>query len=178
MCRLCVRKDEQGRELCLACRAGAIERAEERAKPISSRMKLIAIATPSGSARLARTSRVRRHLVLLPFVVVTVLAAMAAFVVPLFAEAKSARAERRAESALRAIFEGEHAGFAGGWREFLTLEELRQRKLVGVLDVPGYELQVELARDRKKFWARAIPVQAGLRRLYVDARGEVSPEGE
>lgn len=175
VCRLCVRRDEKGAELCLACRAGAIELAEDRARAASSSGRFRVAATGSG---LHRPTRVQRHFVYVPLVVTVLLAGVAAVVVPLFADARGARAERRAEAALQAIFEAQTAGSSGGTRDYLTLEELQQRRLVGIQDVPGYEVRVELARDRKKFWARAIPIEAGLRRFYVDALGEVQPEGE
>ncbi|MEZ0227314.1 MAG: hypothetical protein ACAI25_01710, partial [Planctomycetota bacterium] len=94
VCRLCVRTSESGVAVCLACRSAAIERAEERAagrksgRFAASSARLRAAVT--GSARLPRTTRVRKHLILLPFVVVSLLALMAAVAVPLLAEARGA----------------------------------------------------------------------------------------
>jgi hypothetical protein len=163
VCRLCVRKTASG-ELCLACRAGQIERSEDRERAARR------------SARVPRATRVRQRLIFLPFAVAVALAGMTAVALSFLADAREAHAERQAESELHAIVEAEQAAVRGGG-EFLTLEELQRRRLVGTAEVQGYEIKLELARDRKRFWARAVPRRTGLRGLCLDERGVLSYEG-
>jgi hypothetical protein len=164
VCRLCVRKDGKGSELCLACRAFSIDREEARASG--------AQVAGTVSRSLTRPIRVQRHVVLLPAVVAGALAVMTAIAVPFLADVPGARAEHRAEVALRAIFEAEQSSLSAGTKAYLTLEELERKRLFAYRETPGYELRVELARDRHTFWARAIPAKAGLRGILMDTRGE------
>lgn len=163
VCRLCVRKTASG-ELCLACRAGEIERSEDRERATRS------------SARLPHATRVRRRIVFLPFAVALALAGMSAVALSFLADAREARAERQAESELHAIVDAEQTAARGG-NDFVSLEELQTRRLVGTAEVQGYEIKLELARDRKRFWARAVPRRAGLRGMCLDERGVLSYEG-
>lgn len=170
VCRLCVRKGASGQDLCLACRSFAIER-EESALARARASKSARLAGAITGSRKRPATRIRKHVIFFPAAIAVALAAMTAIAVPILADARGARAERRASEALHAIFVAESAVAKMG---YLRLDELEQKKLVEPVDIEGYDLKVELARDKKSFWARAVPTKAGLRAFYMDARGEIS----
>jgi hypothetical protein len=175
VCALCVRRDDNDLQLCLACRAGQIEREEAAARKslTASGRATIALLSPSSNTR-----RIRRKSVLFPAVIVVSITAMAAVAVPVLSDAHRVRAERRATDALHAIFVAETGSRRPGHEAFLTLEELRAKRLVEWEPIPEYQIKVELSRDRKNFWVQAFPSLPGLRTLYMDTRGEVQIEGD
>jgi len=171
VCRLCVREDERKRRLCLACRSFAIEREEEQRRRAGGNSGRFARAASGRTRR-----RVRRDLVILPAVTVGALAAMSAIAISFMGDARGVHAERRAEDALRMVVEAEQRYQRQTTKGYTTLEDLEQRRMLGLTEAPGYEIRLELARDGHTFWVRAVPVQTGLRGLTMDAKGEVAYE--
>ncbi len=172
VCRLCVREDERKRRLCLACRSFAIEREEEQRN-----------RTGGSSGRFARAAsgrtrrrRVRRDLIILPAITVGALAAMSAIAISFMGDARGVHAERRAEDALRMVVEAEQRYQRQTSKGFTTVEDLERRHMLGLVEAPGYEIKLELARDGHTFWVRAVPIQTGFRGLTMDAKGEVAYE--
>lgn len=82
VCRLCVRKDERGRELCLQCRTGAIELAEERERRRSER------TAAQSSARLKAVvkDQKRRPILLIIVGVVALIGVMSAIAMAFLAD--------------------------------------------------------------------------------------------
>ncbi len=175
VCALCVRRGENDAQLCLACRAGQIEREETAARKSRTASGRVTLALLSSRPN---TRRIRRKSVLFPAAIVVALSAMAAVAIPVLSDAHKVRAERHAKEALLAIHAAETGSRRPGHETFLTLEELEAKRLVSLEAMPEYQLKVELARDRKNFWVRAIPTLPGLPALYMDARGDVQTEGD
>jgi hypothetical protein len=99
---------------------------------------------------------------------------MAVAAISAISDSRGANVEKHAVEALRAIAAAEQdSQRAGTAPSFMTLDELEKKRLVDRPSAPEYELRVELARDRKNFWARAIPTRPGLRGVSVDAKGQV-----
>jgi hypothetical protein len=165
VCALCLRRDAEGRPSCLACRSFAIGREEARQ----------ASAARGSSTRLTRPPSVSRNAIFVPLAVALALGSMAAASIPVLSDARGASTERHAVEALQAIAAAEQGSQrAGTTTAFFTLEELEKKKLVLAPETKDYELRVEVARDRKTFWARAIPTRPGLRAVSLDAKGQVS----
>jgi hypothetical protein len=163
VCSLCARTFANG-PICLACRSSALKREDERAS----------------RSRLGKTSKrslqIRRTWVYVPAIVVGSVAAVGTLVGSLLAEAAGARSERRAREALMRIVDAEKR-YHVSTPAFVSLERLVDANLVAPSVIPGYALRVEIAKDGHTFWARAVPLQDGLRGMTADAQGAVVYDG-
>lgn len=170
VCSLCVRQDELGTGICLACRSGMIKLEEFRqARP------------PARPVTLARSVlRIRKNLIFVPAFLVASLSIATAIVFPLASElgaAQAERAERHARDALVAIARAEsvHRKTSTTYAPF---EVLVGEKAVKPFSMDGYELRVVLMKDGLAYEAHAVATESGLRSMFIDARGDVRYEAE
>jgi hypothetical protein len=166
VCGLCLRTEGTS-SACLKCRSGAVKRAELR------ELEQQLLKKPRSARWPVR--RMRRRWVLLPATLVAVLAALSAVVIPLLDHAR-ARAERRAQAALLSIVDAEERFKASSGGTYATIDGLTQGGLLIPPELAEYELRVDISKDRKKYWARAVPRNDGLRILVADERGKVIVE--
>ena len=167
-CSLCTR-GAAGARRCIACFSSAARTSERSARE----------AEVQKAARpLRRMQRMKKRYVAVPAALTALLMFLAAAVIPLL-DAARAREERRAEQALRAIVVAQ-ARFRAAQPDkasYGTLDDLH-RVGRGAVDVPGYDVRVDLSHDRRGFWARAIPLRPELRPLVADQRGEIAFEAK